>query len=66
MAATETKAATPPKNLKTSVFIQLNGEYALAEPFTGQRFTPGVPVEVSEVTSWIQSQIDAGLMTQLG
>lgn len=54
--------STPQKNLKTSVFITVVTPYTLCEPFTHQIFRSGIPTETSEVTPWLQAQIDAGLM----
>lgn len=59
------KSKTPPKVLKNSTFVRSNGEYMLSEPRTGQAFNPGVIVEVSEITEWIQGNIDVGLFTHL-
>jgi hypothetical protein len=53
------------KALKNSTFVILKGEFPLAEHFTHQRFTPGQQAEVSEITPWIQAQIDAGLMEEV-
>ncbi|WP_019865141.1 hypothetical protein [Methylovulum miyakonense] len=55
----------PPKALKSSTFIRVDGPYALSEPRTGQRFNPGQITEVSEITEWIQCNIDAGVITHL-
>lgn len=52
----------PKKALKTSVFLIVNSQYPIVEPFTNQRFNPGVTTETSEITQWLQYQIDAGLM----
>lgn len=57
--------AAPKKNLKSSVIVVLNGEYPLAEPFTHQRFEPGIPTETPEITPWIQAQLDVGLFSEV-
>jgi len=62
--ATATAKPKPKKNLKTSVFLTVTSQYPLVEPFTHQTFRPGVQTETSEVTPWLQMQIDAGLMIQ--
>ena len=53
------------KALKTSVFLLVKSEHPLVEPFTYQRFEPGVPTETSEITQWLQMQIAAGLMEEV-
>ena len=34
----------------------------LYEPYAEIRFTAALPVEVSEITPWMESQIEAGIM----
>ena len=63
-AAAATAKPKPKKNLKTSVFLTVVSQFPLVEPFTHQRFNPGIATETSEVTPWLQMQIDAGLMEQ--
>jgi len=59
--AAEVVKPVPKKILKQSVFLVLQGPHPLSEPYTHQRFNPGAHTEVSEITPWLQFQIDAGL-----
>jgi hypothetical protein len=61
----ETAVKLPRKNLKTSVFLMVVSEHPLVEPFTHQRFDPGVSTETSEITPWLQMQIIAGLIKEV-
>ena len=43
--------------------IKLVSTHDLLEPINMIRFPAGIPVEVTTVTGWMQSQIDVGLIT---
>lgn len=64
-SASEAQETKTKKNLKSSVIVVLNGEYPLAEPFTHQRFLPGIETETPEITPWLQAQIDVGLFSEV-
>jgi hypothetical protein len=54
------KEAEPAK-----VRVMLQSEFPLVDPDLDIRFMPQVAVEVPRITTWMQYQIDAGLMVQL-
>jgi len=40
-------------------------EFPIVDPYTGLKFVQHIPTEVSEITSFVQSQIDAGLLVEI-
>jgi len=61
-AAAVKPALNEPEKTTTTVVSNCR----LYNPHQKIRFSPGIPVEIQEVTGWTQSQIDAGLMKTIG
>jgi hypothetical protein len=56
------KDKTPPKQYPTSIFVKNIGGYELVEPYTNQRFAPGLLVEIPGLTAWLKSCVTHKLL----